>query len=77
LIQEDIKRRLSSGNACYHSVQNLLSSDLLSKNVKVGIYETVILPVVLYENETWSLTLRKNIATLEDLHTKVEINSVW
>jgi hypothetical protein len=32
LIQEEIKRRLNSGNACYHSVQNLLSSQLLSKN---------------------------------------------
>jgi hypothetical protein len=35
LIQEEIERRLNSGNACYHSVQNLLSSRLLSKNVKV------------------------------------------
>jgi hypothetical protein len=34
LIQEEIKRRLNSGNACYHSVQNLLSSRLLSKNLK-------------------------------------------
>jgi hypothetical protein len=40
LIQEEIKRRLNSGNACYHSVQNLLSSRLLSKNVKVRIYKT-------------------------------------
>jgi hypothetical protein len=35
LIQEEIKRRLNSGNVCYHSVQNLLSSRLLSKNVKL------------------------------------------
>jgi hypothetical protein len=35
LIQEEIKRRLNSGNACYHSVQELLASRLLSKNVKV------------------------------------------
>jgi hypothetical protein len=34
MIQEEIKRRLSSGNACYHSVQNLLSSRLLSKKSK-------------------------------------------
>jgi hypothetical protein len=46
LIQEQIKRRLNSGNACYHSVQNLLSSRLLSRNV-VRIYKTIILPVVL------------------------------
>jgi hypothetical protein len=59
LIQEEIKRRLNSGNACYHSVQNLLSSRLLSKNMKVIIYKTIILPVVLYRCETWSLTLRE------------------
>jgi hypothetical protein len=40
----------------YHSVQNLLSSRLISKNLKIKIYKTVILPVVLYECETWSLT---------------------
>jgi hypothetical protein len=59
LIKEEIKRRLNSGNACYHSVQNLLSSRLLSENVKVRIYKTTILPVVLHGCETWSLTLRK------------------
>jgi hypothetical protein len=60
LIQEEIKRRLNTGNACYHSVQNLLSSRLLSKNVRIRIYKTVILPVVLYGCETWSLTLRED-----------------
>ena len=47
-----------SGNACYHSLQNLLSSRFLSKHLKVKIYRTIILPVVLYGCETWSLTLR-------------------
>src|SRR5215510_1049418 len=56
-IQEEIKSRLKLGNACYHSVQNLLSSRLLSKNLKIKIYRTIILPVVLYGCETWSLTL--------------------
>ena len=36
-IHEEIKSRLKSGNACYHSVQNLLSSSLLSKDLKVNI----------------------------------------
>src|SRR5215471_4767172 len=58
-IQEEIKSRLKLGNACYHSVQNLLSSRLLSKNLKIKMYRTIILPVVLYECETWSLTLRE------------------
>jgi hypothetical protein len=58
-MQEEIKSRLDSGNTCYHSVHSLLSSHLLSKNVKVKIYKTIILPVVLYGCETWSLTLRE------------------
>ena len=56
-IQEEIKCRLKLGNACYYSVQNLLSSSLLSKTLKIKIYRTIILPVVLYGCETWSLTL--------------------
>ena len=43
----------------YHSTQNLLSSSLLSKNLKIKIHKTVILPVVLYGCETWSLALRE------------------
>ena len=60
-VQEEIKSRLRSGNACYYSVQDLLSSSLLSKNLKINtsIYRTIILLVVLYGFETWSLTLRE------------------
>jgi hypothetical protein len=58
-MHEEIKSRLHSGNACYHSVQSLLSSRLLSRNLKVKIYKTMILPVVLYGCETLSLTLRE------------------
>ena len=58
-IQEEIKSRLKSENACYHSVQNLLSSSLLTNNIKIKIYRTINLPLVLYGCETWSLTLRE------------------
>jgi hypothetical protein len=58
-IHEEIKSRLNSGNACYHSVQSCLSSRLLSRNVEVKIYKNIILPVVLYGCETWSLTLKE------------------
>jgi hypothetical protein len=58
-IRDEIKSRLRAGNACYYSVQNLLSSRLTSKNLTIKIYKTVILPVVLYGCETWSLTLRE------------------
>ncbi|KAJ4446548.1 hypothetical protein ANN_13244 [Periplaneta americana] len=57
--REEIKRRINMGNVCYYSVEKLLSSSLLSKNLKVRIYKTVILPVVLYGCETWTLTLRE------------------
>jgi hypothetical protein len=58
-IPEEILSRLRSGNACYYLVQNLLSFKLLSKNLKIKIYRTIILPVGLYGCETWSLTLRE------------------
>jgi hypothetical protein len=58
-MHEEIKSSLNSRNACYHSVQGLLSSRLLCRKLKVKIYKTVILPVVLYGCETWSLTLRE------------------
>jgi hypothetical protein len=50
---------LNSGNACFHSFQILLSSLLLSKNVKIRIQKTIISPVVLYGCKTWSLTIKK------------------
>jgi hypothetical protein len=58
-IQEEIKSRLQSGNVCYHSVQDLLSPSLRSKNLKIKIYGSIILSVVFYGCETWSLTLRE------------------
>jgi hypothetical protein len=51
-IHKEIKSRPNSGNACYHAVQNLLSSLLLPKSLK---YTKLILPVVLYWCGTWSL----------------------
>jgi hypothetical protein len=58
-IQEEIKIRLKSGNACYQSVQNIFSSSLLSKNTKFEIYKTIILPVFLYGCQNCTLTLRE------------------
>jgi hypothetical protein len=59
LIQEEIKKRLNSGNVCYHSVQNILSSRLLSRNINITVRKTIILSVVPYGCDTWSLTLRE------------------
>jgi hypothetical protein len=69
-IQEEIKNRMKSGNACYHLVQNLLSSSQLSKNVKIQIYRIIILSVVLYRRGTWSFTLRKEFR-LSELQNRV------
>ena len=52
-IQEEIKCRLKAGNSCYYSVQTLLTSRLLSKNLKIK-RQTMILSIV-----PWSLTLRE------------------
>jgi hypothetical protein len=57
-IHDEIKSRLNSGNACSHSVLNILSSRLIQR-LQIKIYENVILPCVLYGCETWSLTLRE------------------
>ena len=58
-IHEEIKCKLQSGNACCYLVQNLLSYTLLSKNIKVKIRRTIILPFILYGCETWSPTVSK------------------
>ena len=70
-IAEEIKSRLRSGSACYHSVENFLSSRLLSKNLKIKIYTNIILPVVWYGCETWSLILR------EERKLRVFENRTW
>ena len=58
-LHEEIKSEVNSGNACYYSVQNLLPYSLLLENIKIKMYRTIILPVVLHGSETWSLTMRK------------------
>jgi hypothetical protein len=60
-IQEESKSGLNSWNACYHSAQNLLSSSLLNKNLKIKIYVSIILPFVLDGCETWPLILREEL----------------
>jgi hypothetical protein len=58
LIQEEIKKRMNYGNVCHDPVENLLSSRLLSENVNIRMYESIIFLVVLHGCETWCLTLR-------------------
>jgi hypothetical protein len=57
--QEEIRGRLKTGSACFHSVQNFLSSSLLSNDINIKIHKNIILPVALYGCETWSLTMRE------------------
>jgi hypothetical protein len=60
-------------------VQNLLSSRLLSKNIKIRIYKILILPVVLYRRETWSLTLREENRVLRRIFglKRDEVTGEW
>jgi hypothetical protein len=56
-FHNEIKSRLNSQNACYYSVQNVFCLPVLYQKLKIKVHKTVILPVVLYGCETWSLTL--------------------
>jgi hypothetical protein len=59
-IHDEIKYRLNSGNACYLALQNLFSSCLLVKSLKKNkIYKIIILSLVLYEYEIWSVNSRE------------------
>jgi hypothetical protein len=58
-IHEEIEIRLNSGNACHHSLQDLLSPHVLCKKVNIKINRTIILTFVLYGCETWSLPGRE------------------
>ena len=58
-VREEIKRRINMGNGCYYSLDKIFSPRLLSKKLKINTYKTVILPVVFYGCETWSLSLRE------------------
>jgi hypothetical protein len=76
LIRMQIKWRLNSGNACYHSVHHFMSFRLLPKNVEIIIYMTIILPVVLHGSETWSLTLREE-HRLRVFENGVQVTGNW
>ena len=62
---------MKSGNACYDSVQNVLSSRWLSKNLKIKKYRKIILRVFLYGCENWSLTFR------EERRLRVSEKNIW
>jgi hypothetical protein len=64
LIQEEIRKKLNSGNTCCHSVQDLLSSHLLFKTVNIKICEILILDVFLCGHETLSLILREELKSV-------------
>jgi len=75
-IPEENVSRLKSGNMCYYSVQNLLSSSLLSKNLKIKIQRSVIMPIVLYGCETCLLTLREE-CRLRVFDNRVLGENIW
>jgi hypothetical protein len=58
-IRNEVKSIINSGNDCCYSVQNTLSSPLISKSLRIKVYETVIFPLVLYGCESWSVNLKE------------------
>jgi hypothetical protein len=56
---KEINRRLNMGDACYCSIQSLLSSHLLSKNLMIKMYRSIILPSALNECDIWFFILRE------------------
>ena len=69
-IHKENKRRINMVIVCYYLLEKILSFHLLSKKLKVNTYKTIILPVVLYGCETWSLKLREE-HTLRVFENKV------
>jgi len=55
-VTEEIKIGLESGNECFYSVQKLLTSRLISRKLKLKIYRTVVLPLIIYGCKSWSTT---------------------
>ena len=70
-LWEEIKSRLKSWNACYRSMQNLLSFFFLSENIKIKKHRTIFLPVVLYGCETWSLICREELRLFENVVLRI------
>jgi hypothetical protein len=63
----EIRSRLNLESVSYHSVQNLSSSRLLAKNIKIKIYRTISFPIVLYGYEIWPRTLSEGQSSAEDI----------
>jgi hypothetical protein len=80
-IQEEIKSRLKSGNAGFHSMWHILTSSLLSRIIKVKIYRTAVLSVVLYGCETWLKIIKKKwlpvYHCLHTLETVMHVIRLW
>ena len=76
---EEIKFRLKAGNSSSFSVQTILPSGLLSKNLKIKVYKTIILPCRDISCETWFLTLRvfENRTLRQIFGPKSDENGGW
>jgi len=57
--EEEMKERISAGNRAYHVQRKLFSSKLISQNIKLQLYNTLIRPTVTYTSKTW--VLKENI----------------
>ena len=58
-IEEEIKKRIAAGNRAYHVHKKLFTSKLISRNVQLQLYNTLIRPIITYASETW--VLKENV----------------
>ena len=66
-VSDEIKRRLTLANRCYFGLNRQLSSRALSRRTKLTLYKTLIIPVLLYGAEAWTLSAadEKSLGTFE------------
>jgi hypothetical protein len=66
--QEEIKERIAAGNRAFHVHKKLFSSKLISRNIKLQLYNTLIRPTVTYASETWVLKSYWRIKTNQEIN---------
>ena len=84
IIAEEIKEKISAGNRCYFSIQEIFNCTKISRATKIRLYKVVLKSVVTYESETWTVTVteeewlcRWEIKVLRRIFGAVTLQGTW